>query len=371
MEKEKEPEGCCSHPEQHALSDAREKHSRTLRTLQSAQRGVPAVSPKTETLTLHNGIFTVDKTNHQLLGSGSYGSVYVGKHHLLSRDEFVAVKLHDDAFLLQREVKIYNYLWKYKKQGLVPDLHIPRLIWSGQCDAHVHESIVMERLGISLDQLFDNSNKAWTPETVCWVALHALRLLREVHALGIVHRDIKPDNFALGYAGADRLQLYIFDFGLSSQYIDKDGRHNPLKTGLSLIGTIRYASVHNHRGVRQSRRDDLEALCYVLLYFYDGTLKWKQSPTNPGDRAERNKRALEHKEQLGVEDFPDVLRGYYTYVKQLQYDDTPDYAKWEHWFEVASKNTSQLPDWSYYYANAHTQQLFSNGTHTIKQRDSD
>lgn len=336
----------------------------TVLNVQHTQKFIPQV--KVEQIQLHNGIFTIDKSKHQLLGSGSYGSVYIGKHHLVSRDEQVAVKLHNDAFLLQREVKIYNYLWEYKKKGYVPDLHIPRLLWSGQCDTHANESIVMERLGTSLDQLFDNSNKIWTPETVCWVALHALRLLRGLHTLGIVHRDIKPDNFALGYAGAKCMELYIFDFGLSSQYINKEGEHNPSKLGLSLIGTMRYASIHNHKGVLQSRRDDLEALFYMLLYFYNGTLEWKHISNDSGDRVERNRLILKHKEQLKVEAIPEVLRGYYLYVKQLTYDENPDYAKWEDWFTTASKNTSQLPDWSYYYANAQTNHIFSKGMHTVK-----
>ena len=317
---------------------------------------------------LHNGIFSLQQQENQILGSGSYGNVYMGKHHLPSRDEIVAIKLHDDAFLLQREVKIYHYLWKYKKKGVVPDLHIPRLLWNGRCDTHPYDSMVMERLGISLDKLFDSSNKTWTPETVCWVAYKAIQLLRELHKLGIIHRDIKPDNFALGHSGATHMKLYIFDFGLSSQYINKEGQHNPVKQGLSLIGTMRYASINNHKGVLQSRRDDLEALFYVLLYFHNGTLEWKHVSNTIDDRTERNIQTMQYKEKMNTDTIPDVLKGFYKHVKQLGYDEKPDYDKWETWFSKASKSTSQLPDWSYYYANKHTQDIFTKGNYTIKNK---
>lgn len=318
-------------------------------------------------ISVHNGIFTVQSATNQLIGSGSYGKVYSGKHHLPTRDEDVAIKMHTDAFLLKREVKIYQYLWKYKKQGYAPQLNIPHMIWSGPCDTQKHETIVMERLGISLDHLFDSSNKSWSPETVCWIGARALELLRGLHTLGIIHRDIKPDNFALGYQGAQRLRLYIFDFGLSSQFIDTNGKHNPIKTGLSLIGTMRYASVNNHLGTLQSRRDDLEALFYVLFYFYNGSLEWKHISHEVEDRDQRNKLILEYKKKISEDDVPPILRGFYTYVKQLSYDEEPDYKKWELWFSRASKDTSQLPDWSYYYANTPTQHIFPRGVRTIKK----
>lgn len=61
---------------------------------------------------------------------------------------------------------------------------------------------------------------------------------------------------------------------LLSSSRDGDGNHIPLIEKKGMIGTARYASLNAHLGQEQSRRDDLEALAYVLIYFIRGKLPW-------------------------------------------------------------------------------------------------
>ena len=75
-------------------------------------------------------------------------------------------------------------------------------------------------------------------------------------------------------------KVYLIDFGLAKKYIDKDGQHIPYKDNKNLTGTARYASLNTHLGIEQGRRDDIECIGNVLLYFMKGDLPWQNLRAN-------------------------------------------------------------------------------------------
>ena len=133
----------------------------------------------------------------------------------------------------------------------------------------------MDALGASLEELFRKCSRRFSLKTVLMLADQMIQRVEYIHSRLYLHRDIKPDNFLMGI-GRRKHYVYIIDFGLTKKYRNpKNGQHIPYKDGKSLTGTARYASLNTHIGIEQSRRDDLECLGFVLIYFLKGGLPWQ------------------------------------------------------------------------------------------------
>lgn len=148
------------------------------------------------------------------------------------------------------------------------------------------------------------------------------------HSLKCIHRDIKPDNFLMGI-GKRGNQVNVIDFGLAKKYRDpKTHFHIPYRENKNLTGTARYASINTHLGVEQSRRDDMESLGYVMLYFCRGSLPWQG--LKAATKKQKYDRIMEKKMTTPTDvlcrGFPNEFAIYLNYTRSLRFDDKPDYS---------------------------------------------
>ena len=148
-----------------------------------------------------------------------------------------------------------------------------------------------------------------------------------VHSHHFVHRDIKPSNFLIGIGGHCD-EISIVDFGLVKQYRNRNTHiHIPCRTNYALTGTAAFASINSHNGLEQSRRDDLESLAYILIYFLHGSLPWYGGANNaktPRLKFTRNSKVNSDINFI-CDSLPKEFAILLDYARALQYDETPDY----------------------------------------------
>ena len=248
------------------------------------------------------------------IGSGTFGNIYKGEN--IRTNEKVAIKVEpisNETKLLKNESIVYQYLKGSKG--------VPQVKWFGKDDANYY--MVINLFGESLQSL-KNRMSVFSLQLTLKIGIQLIDLVKSIHEKGLIHRDIKPDNFLFGLETETKTKLHIIDFGFCKTYLDNDNNHIQEKKTTGLIGSATYTSVNSHNFLEQSRRDDLESIGYILLYLYSGELEWQN--VNLTNVFEKNKMICELKEIIfDTPRVPTVLIDYFNYVKSLQFEETPDY----------------------------------------------
>lgn len=253
------------------------------------------------------------------IGAGSFGSVY--KAIDTEKNRYVAVKVESkksEKKRLAHEINMYNNFMSCR--------FIPKIIWYGS--ENNYNFLVMDYMGLSLEKLFENHNKKFSLKTIFMLTIDLLKILQYIHNNNIIHRDLKPDNIVIG-SNNNNCNVYLLDFGLSKNFRNKEsGHHIELVKNKSLVGSMRYASIRNHKGYEQSRRDELESLSYILLYFLKGgKLPWNGLPIS--NKEEKSKEICQIKSNINLEELcqniPEEYRLLISYSRKLKFDTEPNY----------------------------------------------
>jgi serine/threonine protein kinase len=278
------------------------------------------------------------------IGSGSFGSVYRVVERKTNIEYAVKIEEKNNKSRLKNEYKIYK---KMKECGVTFGIPQIKHYWESEKRCY----LFMQLLGKSLDQMLNDLPGPFDLPTVLLLGIQITTLLEVIHSTGFIHRDIKPNNFLIG-TGRDIDSIFIMDFGLSKKYIN-DNEHIKMKVDRSLVGTARYASINVHQGFEPSRRDDLESVGYMLVYFLIRKLPWQGLKKNKnGDHIKiigecKMKTSLDEL----CKNLPPCFKEYISYCRSLKFEETPNYKYLKKLFysAAAEKKINLKYLWEYEY----------------------
>jgi len=248
------------------------------------------------------------------IGEGAFGKIFVSEN--IDTKEKVAIKIEKinmyNTTLIKNEARIYTYL---------KDIFgIPKIREYGKVKNYNY--LVMDLFKKSLNN--NTNNNGICLKLILDYSLQMICRIEDIHNKGIIHRDIKPDNFLLD---DNEKCIYLIDFGLSKSFKNEKGEHIKLRNDNSLLGTFDYVSINIHNGITASRRDDIESIGYILLYLFIGFLPWKNIDFNNNNEEEKNNKILEFKKNINYGDYniPGEFIIYINYCRNMKFDDKPNY----------------------------------------------
>ena len=278
------------------------------------------------------------------IGKGTFSTVYLCIN--IKNDSYVVIKAEkrskNGVELLETEAFVLYHLRGFG---------IPEVLSYGR--TKTHNILVLPLLGRNLLDAFIIKNKYVNMNDICSTAIQILDRIEWVHSNNIVYRDIKPENFLLG--NKDKDIIYLIDFGLCRKYkSSKTGKHIPAKNLGKFTGTSRYASVYAMAGNEQSRRDDIESIGYMLIYFMKKKLPWQGIKGNSYKECYHKLYLM--KKHLKIEDLckglPTEIIDYMNAARALKFEEEPDYRYLKGLFKIVlSKNNTSFDKYIFSWCN--------------------
>lgn len=251
------------------------------------------------------------------IGKTSLFKIYEGECISNSNPVIIKIESRSNEELYLELEALNLYLFK--------DLGIPKIITTGKTKNSI--ILIEEKLGPSLYDLFIENKRKFSLNEICCIGIQCIERLKGIHSKNYVHRNIKPENFKIGLN--DPHVIYLQNFYLCEKFKSSTtNKHAKLTLTNKIVGTERYGSVDALRGLRQGRKDDLESLCYMLIYFFLGKLPWQDIKAET--EGEKYKKLLNEKKKFNIENYKDTIpkefRTIFKLIKNLKFDEQPKYS---------------------------------------------
>ena len=267
------------------------------------------------------------------LGKGQFCEVFYGLDKKSNEEVAIKLELSSSKYLqLLYESRVYQIL-----EG---DIGIPRFFWYGKQGNY--NILIMELLGHSLEDIFTYCKRKFSLLTILMIIEQVIYRIEYIHNKNFIHRNLSPDNILIGRKN-NKSSLYLVDFIFAKRYFNqKTGEHIPFKDGKTMLGNARFASINTHLGIEQSRRDDIESLGYILVYFMTGRLPWQGIKAI--DSKEKYEKIKDKKIATTLDSLcyglPKEVKMFLEYSKKLKFEDKPHYTNLRNLIkEMAIKNS--------------------------------
>lgn len=248
----------------------------------------------------------------KLVHQGQDSQVYKALDTSTSGKVAIKIELSDDHTLILHEIQVLTDL--YNMVGF------PRILSRGSYKGKHY--IILNYLGKSLHLKFSQLKSKFSLGCVLRIAEELLYRIESLHNAGYLHQDLNPENIATGY-GLNWQSLFLIGYGLATKYLDSNNSHVQCDRGTSSMKNIIFSSVNTMNRTSYSRRDDIESIGYLLIYFNTGTLPWLSSK-RIGEPQIKNLKELMINES-NIKNCPVEFLNVIKYARCLEYEQTPDY----------------------------------------------
>lgn len=260
------------------------------------------------------------------LGEGSFGTVYKATEETSRKTVALKFSSRDLEASMALEFEILTTAKDLNFVGFPKPVEL--------FSSRRNSVLVMELLRDPLSEALENYSHGNLVQTALKIADQLITRLENLHWMGYVHGDVKPDNILMDKSGHT---LYLVDFGLSRRYIDpKTHMHIPAEP-CHPIGSPYYMSINVLKNQRMSRRDDLESLAYLLAEVVnERNIPWI---SESGD--DSNDTILSLKLETSPEELfngqPREFANFLEEVRALEFDEEPNYSKYRAMFRRIGK----------------------------------